>query len=934
MTFQTLVGKIFAVAVLFFAVFQLSAIEERRLTVEAGARGFRISNALVDVSLFSKMYACEPPWRDSRFYTLIDPISTEVTPEGAVIRQEAKKDIFALNDYSVALDGDSGVVTLDMELLQDLPTFMEYTVFCPPPELLAGTRYTAKLASGEVVTGDIPKAKATNAELIHLVENVVAFEAIGYLGTFSFKVEEGAPFTVADRRNRPFENMSCFWIGHAADMPYGERTRSVVSFSYKLNPDLEIAEPGKHVAGKNFDESQKSPGGESILYPVPRELQILEGSAVLGYNDTVIEFEKRIAPSDIARIQGYFKNKCVFGGTLRFTDDVDVPHPEGYILEVKDGRISITTPSARGAFYAIQAFTHLYPYVDSLSGKILNLRIRDWPDMDVRGIHIAHLDKYSLEHYRNIIENVMVPLKMNHILLECEYVGWDATEGLHNPAWGNADGVTNRNDVMTKAQLRELLQVARNNFIEVTPLVQTLSHSPWLFTADKNLDMAEDPDHPYTYMGATHYGAYAMNTSHPDLYPLLTKLFDEVRETFGNPQMFHIGMDELYLFGRFPHREESKRKGTNQIVLDHVMWAYDYCKKHDMQLAMWQDIFVTPEESPENGSGGAPHFTHKLREKLPKDILFTVWRYSGDYTEFKDLGALSAEGFPVIGASWYQPNNVENFTEYAKAHGARGMLSTTWIYTPNDESIYDYWDHQLMAYVRSGYWSWNASRSANENLDGNKVYTILDPWVRKNGSRDHLCDTVDISKAYNLSLSNNPFLYGDTYGISFNGREINNLYMGIFEVAGNDAPLHMVAVRSRVNPRFPEESPEIVLNAVAQGFYLLHTTVGAEPEKYAKIARYIIKYKDGTQGSFDVEYYRHVGLPDGNYNYFLGALNCHITSGGARLWSTWIANPYPDKAIESLSIVSTGAPYYLFGLSLSQTEEDISKRSQIRRCTW
>ena len=83
---------------------------------------------------------------------------------------------------------------------------------------------------------------------------------------------------------------------------------------------------------------------------------------------------------------------------------------------------------------------------------------------------------------------------------------------------------------------------------------------------------------------------------------MLERLFDEVVEVFGQTRFFHVGLDELFLFGQFPYRKETARKGVQNVVYDHIMWCYNYARKHNMQLMLWQDIFVTKEESPDNGS--------------------------------------------------------------------------------------------------------------------------------------------------------------------------------------------------------------------------------------------------------------------------------------------------------------------------------------------
>lgn len=59
----------------------------------------------------------------------------------------------------------------------------------------------------------------------------------------------------------------------------------------------------------------------------------------------------------------------------------------------------------------------------------------------------------------------------------------------------------------------------------------------------------------------------------------------------------------------------------------------------------------------------------------PRDIVFCVWRYAGKTTEFLDLEHLAAEGFEVMGSSWFEINNVERLTLETKRVGGLGMIS-------------------------------------------------------------------------------------------------------------------------------------------------------------------------------------------------------------------------------------------------------------------
>ena len=603
-----------------------------QLSVAADSNGFKVSNQLFDISVFSKVIACEPPWRANRFYTMIDPIRCEINSNGGRIIQDGKFDEINFKEYSVKFNGNSGVMTLDMELLKELPTFMEYTIFVLPENLLAGAEFTAETADGKIVSGSVPVSFGSSTEIVYLVKDAVKFSASNNYGTFQFDVVEGKPFTVADRRGVPFENMRCYWIGNDGDMVKGVPVKSVVNFSYTINPELKIAAP-----------------------------------------------------------------------------------------EYGDGKVN-----------AVQ--------------------------------------KKELFSSRRIGRPLLPAPKVIRY----------------------ADGVLTGN-----------------------------------------------------FAGPEFAGSNAL--SEQDAAKL---------------------------------ERAAERLGLT-------------------------------------GNGGAPHFTAELRKKLPKDIIFTVWRYSGDFETFDDMKALAQDGFPVIGASWYATNNVENFTRFAREQNAMGMLSTTWIYTPNKDNYY-YWFHQMAPYVRSGCWSWNVSSRANENLNAAKVFCDLHENAKPEEKHDGF--TLDINGIANLSITgaNNPFLSGITYGLDELGCGEKRCGNVLFDVAGKNGYTAAAAVKSSINPGFPEEIALENLNLKAEKLFFLHSSIGSIPPLYSNIASYTIYYKDGSTVEYPVKYGMEVGVPGADYNYYLSTGNAvELPFDGeiSKVWYSVWNNPQPDKIIARIVLKSSGQPYYLFGIS-------------------
>ncbi len=903
-----------------FAAFGVLASDPGKLRLQAGKSGFVLRNGFAEVSVFSRVVACDPSWKPTYFTTgenaSYENSGTraaitfgagkagggEHSPEAAEI-PAGPEPVAVCREYSMEVAGSSGSVTLEAELVKPVPALLEYTLFTVPTDLLAGAKFTAKTADGQTVSGMIPFT-GPQSGIANYVKNAVEFEADAPLGRFYFKVERGPGFAVDDRRATPFEFMRCFWIGVRADLKKDEVFASAVKFGFDPKPGLKFAAPlpsAPAAAEPGEPRSSRPVRFELPLLPQPREMNLPGGTCRPAGEFTVAG----VSPEDAARLRKaaarLFPDGCP--AQLDVSGQADLPDDDGYTLSIADGGAAVSARTARGAYYAL----HTLRALRRPNGEYPVATIRDWPAMRLRGIHAAQLDEHSLQHYTEVIENVMGPMKMNFLLLECEFVGWDATEGFH------------ASNAMTKADFLKLLEVARDNFIETAPLVQTLSHAPWLFVGRQNLDLAEDPEYPYAFF-----------TSNPRLYPLLERLFDEVTTAFGHPRYFHAGTDELYLFGRFPNRPETVKKGSQKAVYDFVMWVHDYCRKHDMRLMLWQDIFVTHEESPENGAGGPPHNTWELRDKLPKDIIFTVWRYAGNYDKFGDLEALAAAGFPVIGASWYAPGNPENLTRETLKLNGEGMLSTTWVYTSHDQSArpvdmvpgewiappdaaFYYWFYQLAAYVRSGCLSWNPA--AGTDFDANKVFCDLYGFAKP--ATAGTVRTLDLSGAANLEISdgNNPFLLGGTFGFDALPEFVGGIPFKPMERNGRRAA---VAVKSALTPDFPETVPVFRGELKAKRLYLLHTVIGSEPEKYDPAATAVITYADGARAEYPLRFEYEVGTPLTEYNRYLSTGNCAVVASGrgeSRIWySTW-NNPHPEKTIAGIDLKSEKSAYFLFGIT-------------------
>ena len=846
--------------------------------------GLLINTPFCELSTASRLIAIEPPWNHCYFNNGKDKVKIS-GDEAAVSMLQAEPNEFELTRYSAKADGDAVTVTLECKLVKDVKAFLEYTAFAVPGYVLAGSDYSATLMDGKQVTGHIDTAEA--GEIYRYAENFKNLEVNSKLGRLTVEVLSGPGLNFLDRRGTKFMDRGCYWIGNGnIPLAKGSVLKSEIKIGFIPSGDLKIIEPalpsGKFVSTPDKAAVKPVAKPEIPLVPIPRSLEKLGGvytpsgaakltSAFTGHD------QERLAAA---------AGRLTPRATVEITTDKTL-QPEEYKLAILDSGLHIAAATARGAFYALQTAARL-----EKDGAYPRVKISDAPDLPFRGVHLC-LDAGDRTYY-NLVEQVLAPSKINTIVGEVEYVQWDATKplGIHQTAG------------MTKEQFAEFVKLCDDNFIDFIPLMQTLGHCGWLFVDGKNTDMAEDPDIPYAY-----------NVANPAVYPLMTAILDELFAVKPFDRL-HIGHDEVTMRGRFPHRPENVDKGIKQIVFDDVMFYYNYAKEHNARIMMWHDMFMTPEESL-IAFGGAPNNLAELRKNLPRDIVFCVWRYTGD--NFPEFRLLKKEGFDSIGCSWYVKNNPEQLAETALKEGTSGVLATTWAGYFGSKTLLTEAFYQVEPYVRSAAWGWRTSRRENAGINFSRLLCDL---LTTPGTAVKSGEIIDLSGAANLPLAqeNSPFLLCDNMDID---QLPASGYFGdtkfiLPRLAGKPAA---VAFKSRLNPLFPEGSIPIPVNRKAAAIRVLATTAGLTPPDKTPMFTLTLNYADGSNSVLTAKSGIDTGAPSGDFNLYLPptkAYTWHSDGAEFNIWSSEFKNPEPEKEITS--IVFSGSPEgfacYILGLTL------------------
>ena len=370
---------------------------------------------------------------------------------------------------------------------------------------------------------------------------------------------------------------------------------------------------------------------------------------------------------------------------------------EGYALAVSASGITIVGRDLPGLFHGIMTLRQLHQ--TGTSNYLPYVRIEDYPKLSFRGVH-TFTGKNALAEQKRLVD-MMALWKMNQIVMQIDYMEFKR----HPEIWYANYG-------QSQADVKTLVDYARERFIEISPLVQGPGHCEWIFRNGVHWDLAEDstpsPGHyPYAYM-----------ITNDSTYTFMSDIWDEAINVF-QPKYVHIGHDEptLPTYVSFPDR--STTYSVLQLMQMDGQKVSQYFANKNIDLMLWGDMLLHSSESPGAALAGsysdatALRGTYKQLESNPGYPKFNIadWHYgSTNPYKYTSVTVFQNEGFPVLASPWYDHNNIRNLTLQAVDKGSKGTLQTTWAgfsfsIEANTGSYY-----QFEAYLLAADYSWSGRK--------------------------------------------------------------------------------------------------------------------------------------------------------------------------------------------------------------------------------
>lgn len=656
---------------------------------------------------------------------------------------------------------------------------------------------------------------------------------------------QGEPGVCFDARTDPNIGAPIFWCGLLGSVlqPNQTLTETVL---LQLTPlaDLPLMQTQPYpmtipITPHNLPDAQIGPPplldaqGHPVIVPEPKQVAFTQDSYILPkqlplffhapnredrmrLESAIQNLGKTLQKEGISlqkRSQEWNNHGLLIGvadESLPLQAPVPPPTPESYALEVTPTAAIVVGRDPAGAFYGIQTLQQLLKRTPSGQVAFAGVTLSDWPTMAFRGAHLF-VGKQALPFHEKLIEQVLSRLKLNRMVIECEYTAWRSHPELHVPF------------SMSPHDLQKEVAFCRDHFMEPIPLVETLGHAQWLFANNQHLDIAEDHQTPFVY-----------DVSNPQTYKIVFDIFRETLSIF-HPKLFHIGHDEVNLFGKFPARPANIQKGWVKLFLEDTIRLHDWLAHRGVRTMIWSDMLLNPQEgtptslNPTLSAANAPSIAdaQALRANLPKDIIICDWRYGAGSEQRNGLALFQQAGFQAIGSAWYEPENIRGWTQQVLLNRSLGTLQTTWAGYNSNEKILQEEFPQFSAFVLAAEYAWSGTdlhplqpgEAPNANTlpyTASELFTRLygdlpPPGMSRSGWLVDLSSyaNVRIGEGPNglpwqqtapLTTDSNSIAHDSNIGIAYSANLQGVLLRGLYKVGTEDLPTSIhIQVNQRAN---------------------------------------------------------------------------------------------------------------------------------------
>jgi len=322
---------------------------------------------------------------------------------------------------------------------------------------------------------------------------------------------------------------------------------------------------------------------------------------------------------------------------------------DAYILSVRPKQIICAGNSAAGTFYAVQTLKQLIR-ANKSGETIPSVDIVDWPALEIRGWQddVSRGPIPTLDFLKKQVKELS-EYKLNAFTLYTEHI----FKLKKHPTIAPKDGIS-------AEEIIELDKFCKKHHVQLIGNFQSFGHFANILSVPGYENLAETSN--------------VITPAKEESYKFLKDVYSEIAPSYSSP-LFNINCDETYGLGDGPAKEMIANEGLGNVYAKHINRVSSLLKAKGKTPMMWGDIALQYPD---------------IRKNLPKDLIVLTWGYDPRASFVDQIEPFTKIGFKFLvcpGVSCWGQNfpdlesattNISNFVRDGAAHGALGMLNTTW----------------------------------------------------------------------------------------------------------------------------------------------------------------------------------------------------------------------------------------------------------------
>lgn len=457
------------------------------------------------------------------------------------------------------------------------------------------------------------------------------------------------------------------------------------------------------------------------LLPQPQKVELLAAKGI-AYNSLqsvklVNTSERPVMPTMLNTLP--LSTVTAAGvASLIIRSTLSLPSPDGYILEINKGQVSIQATQQSGLFYGLQTLNQLLEDARDQQIDVPACKITDYPEIAYRAVHLDlkhHID--AMKYYYDMMDR-LAAVKVNAVIVEFE----DKLRYRTSPVVGAGNAIS-------VEEFTALSKYAKERFIEISPLVQGLGHASFILKHQE-----------YKYLRDDSTSDWVFDPLNPDTYKLQFSLYEDAIAATPYGKYLHVGGDEV---GKLGKSALCKQSGKSAIELQ-LYWlkqVTDFAEAHHRIPIFWDDMVFKQaglyettydtsvfEQQSEALWKKNQSFLDEKISLFPANCVYMRWNYDVctlpgnqralDWYKKNNLHAMAATATQCMSAmlsrhqSNFQP--IKDFCQLTAQKKLDGILCTVW----DDCSVH--LETTWRGLYDFAFFSWNY-----EDVSADKVHTIF-----------------------------------------------------------------------------------------------------------------------------------------------------------------------------------------------------------------